>query len=120
MADNELQVGGIGINQAVVSTIVTKAVEGVAGVASVGGNDIASNLISVITQRKVDPEAAVQARVEDDKLVVAVRLAVFYGYSLTKLADEVRTAVALAAKSQIGVEVASVDVSIDSLVFPKE
>lgn len=117
----ELKIAGIGISQDVVSTIVRLAVERVEGVASVGGNnDITSSLISVFTSRSVAPEAAVTATVEDEKLHVSVSVAVFYGYPFTKLADDVRTAVASAVSSQIGVEVAAVDVSIDSLVFPKE
>ncbi len=39
---------------------------------------------------------------------------------LHELASEVRLAVATAVNEQIGVSIASVDVYIDSLVFPKE
>jgi uncharacterized alkaline shock family protein YloU len=45
---------------------------------------------------------------------------VFYGYPFTKLAADVRSAVAAAVKSQMGVTVGKVDVCIDNLVFPKE
>ena len=79
MAESELYVSGIGISKNVVSTVVSLAARRVAGVASVGGNDIASSLIS-----------------------------------------DVRGAVADAVTEQIGVEVAAIDVYIDSLVFPKE
>ncbi len=51
---------------------------------------------------------------------MTVHLAVFYGYPFTKLAAAVRTAVSTAILEQVGVEVAAVDVCIDSLVFPKE
>ncbi|WP_455139640.1 Asp23/Gls24 family envelope stress response protein [Thermophilibacter sp.] len=120
MAESELFVSGIGISKDVVSTIVSLAARRVEGVASVGGNDIASSLISVFTSRTVSPEKAVESSVEDDKLHVTVHLAVFYGYPFTKLAAVVREEVARAVAEQVGVEVSAVDVCIDSLVFPKE
>ena len=85
-----------------------------------GGNDTASNLVSVFTSRSIAPEAAVESYVEDGDLRVVVHLAVFYGYPFTKLAADVRSAVATAISEQVGVEVSAVDVCIDSLVFPKE
>ena len=120
MADTELYVSGIGVAKSVVSTIVSLAARKVAGVASVGGNDIASSLISVFTSRTVAPDQVVESMVEDDKLHLVVHIAAFYGYPFTKLAAEVRAAVADAVSEQIGVEVSAVDVCIDSLVFPKE
>ncbi len=120
MAESELHVSGIGVSKDVVSTIVSIAAKRVEGVASVGGNDIASSLISVFTSKAVSPDKAVESSVEDDKLHVMVHLAVFYGYPFTKLAEAVREAVAEAITEQIGVGVAAVDICIDSLVFPKE
>lgn len=120
MAESELHVSGIGISRSVVSTVVSIAARRVEGVASVGGNDIASSLISVFTSRSVSPEKAVESIVEDDKLRVTVHLAVFYGYPFTKLAADVREEVSRAITEQIGVGVSAVDVCIDSLVFPKE
>ena len=120
MAESELHVSGIGISKGVVSTIVSIAARRVEGVASVGGNDITSNLISVFTSRSVAPENAVESFVEDDRLHVTVPLAVFYGYPCSKLAADVRDEVAAAITEQVGVGVAAVDVCIDSLVFPKE
>ena len=49
-----------------------------------------------------------------------MRLVVFFGYPFTKLAAEVRSAVANAVDAQIGVRVSSIDVCIDELIFPKE
>ena len=116
----ELVISGIGVSQSVVATIVSQAVTRVEGVASVGENAITSSLISVFTSRSVADEPAVESEVIDGKLCTSVRLSVFYGYSFTKLAEDVRNAVASAIKSQMGVEVGSVNVSIDNLVFPKE
>lgn len=120
MEETELFISGIGISKNVITTVVTMAAEKVEGVARVGGNDIASSLVSVFTRRSVSPEAAVESCVEDDKLRLTVHLAVFYGYPFTKLAAAVRAAVAKGVSEQVGVEVGAVDVCIDSLVFPKE
>ncbi|MBQ6524723.1 MAG: Asp23/Gls24 family envelope stress response protein [Atopobiaceae bacterium] len=120
MAENELNISGISIAQGVVKSIVARAAEQVEGVARVGGNDITSSLVRVFTSRSMAPGSSVDAEVVDGKLHTTVHLAVFYGYPFTKLATAVRTAVAAAIASQVGVEVGSVDVCIDSLVFPKE
>ncbi len=120
MAESELCISGIGISRDVISAIVSIAARRVEGVASVGGNDIASSLISVFTSRSVAPDKAVESSVEGDLLHVSVHLAVFYGYPFTKLAADVRQAVSEAVCEQIGVGVSAVDVCIDSLVFPKE
>ncbi len=120
MEDTELHISGMGISKSVISTIVKNSAERVEGVARVGGNDIASNLVSVFTSHQVPTEHAIESSVEDDKLQVAVHLAVFYGYPFVKLADAVREAIAQDVSEQVGVSVSKVDVCIDSLVFPKE
>ena len=120
MAENELHISGISISKGIIKAIVARAAEQVDGVVRVGGNDIASSLVRVFTSRSMTPDSSVDADVVDGKLHVDVHLAVFYGYPFTKLAAAVREAVAVAINSQIGAEVGSVDVSIDSLVFPKE
>lgn len=120
MAENELNISGINVAKGVVAAIVTRAAEGVEGVARVGGNDITSSLISVFTRKSVTSENPVECEVADDKLVVTVHLSVFFGYTFTTLAAEVRAAVARAISEQIGVETGAVNVCIDGLVFPKE
>ena len=120
MAADELFISGIGISRSVVSTIVTRAAERVEGVASVGEKDFASSLVSVFTKNANPSANPVEASVVDDKLNITLHIAVFYGYPFTKLADDVRTAVANAITGQVGYEVGTIDVYIDSLVFPKE
>ncbi len=120
MAADELFISGIGISRNVVSAIVSRAVEQLEGVASVGEKDFAANLVSVFTKNANPAPEPVEASVSDDRLNITVHLAVFYGYPFTKLAENVRTAVAEAIRGQVGHEVGIVDVCIDSLVFPKE
>ncbi|MCH3968528.1 MAG: Asp23/Gls24 family envelope stress response protein [Atopobiaceae bacterium] len=118
--DNELHIAGIAISKDVVAAIVSQAAQRVEGVASVDGQSLASGLISIFTTKPQTSPASVDSEVIDDKLHVTVRVAVFFGYPFMKLAEDVRTAVAAAVHEQIGVEVSSVDVTIDSIVFPKE
>lgn len=120
MAANELFISGIGISRNVVSTIVSRAVERVEGVASVGEKAFASGLVSVFTRSANPTPDPIEASVVDDKLNITLHLSVFYGYPFTKLAEDVRTAVAEAIISQVGYEVGTIDVCIDNLVFPKE
>ena len=116
---NELRIAGMGVSKSVVSTIVSAAAEKVEGVASVYGKDIASGIIAMLTSKPQPTTSAVECS-DGDAIAITVRLVVFFGYPFTKLAEEVRAAVAEAVDAQIGVRVANIDVCIDELVFPKE
>lgn len=116
----ELKVAGIGISQDVISLIVSRTVESVEGVASVGVRDLATNFVSMFSARNAPQLPAVEAHVVDDKLALTVRVVVFFGYPFKQLAEVIREHVVAVVDAQVGVEVASVDVCIDGLVFPKE
>lgn len=121
MSANEVKVAGMGISQNVVSTIVGAAAEKVEGVASIYGKDIASGLKALLQSKPQPSTNAVECTVAaDDSLEIVVHLAVFFGYPFTKLAADVRTAVAAAVDAQIGVSTSKIDVCFDELVFPKE
>lgn len=118
---DEIKIDGIAIAPDVLSIIVSRAVEDVEGVASVGVKDLATNLVSMFSVKNAAPaQPAIEAEVIDNELHLVVRVAVFFGYPFKKLASAIRTAVVKAIDAQIGVCVAAVDVCIDSLVFPKE
>lgn len=118
---NELRIAGMGVSKNVISQIVGTAAEKVEGVAAIYGKDIARGLIAMLTSKPQPTTNAVECSVaDDDSLVITVRLVVFFGYPFTKLAAEVRSAVANAVDAQIGVRVSSIDVCIDELIFPKE
>ena len=108
----EVTIAGIGIAPEVLTQIVTRSVEEVEGIASVGVRDLATNLVSMLSTRSAPTAPAVEAS--------AVHVVVFFGYPFKKLAEAVREAVAAVIDAQVGVEVARVDVCIDGLVFPKE
>ena len=114
---NELRIAGMGVSKNVISQIVGTAAEKVEGVAAIYGQDIARGLIAMLTSKPQPTTNAVECSVADDD---SVRLVVFFGYPFTKLAAEVRSAVANAVDAQIGVRVSSIDVCIDELIFPKE
>lgn len=116
----EITIAGIGIAPEVLAAIVSRAVEEIEGVASVGVKDLATNLVSMFSAKSAQVGEDVEAEVVDDKLRLTVHLTVFFGYPFKKLAEVVRAAVASAIDAQVGVEVESVNICIDSLVFPKE
>lgn len=116
----EIKIAGICIAPDVLSVIVSRAVEEVEGVASVGVRDLATSLVSMLSAKTATAGPDVECEVVDDKLAVTVHLTVFFGYPFKSLAEAVRAATAKAIDAQVGVEVSSVDVCIDSLVFPKE
>ena len=131
----EITIAGIGIAPEVLTAIVSRAVEEVEGIASVGVKDLATNLVSMFSTKSVPMGEDVEAEVVDDKLRLTVHLTVFFGsrglgdvykrqvffgYPFKPLAEAVRVAVANAIDAQVGVEVECVNICIDSLVFPKE
>lgn len=116
----EITIAGIGIAPEVLAAIVSRSVEEVEGVASVGVKDLATNLVSMFSAKSTQVGEDVEADVVDDKLRLTVHLTVFFGYPFKKLAEVVREAVVSAIDAQVGVEVESVNICIDSLVFPKE
>lgn len=116
----EITIAGIGIAPEVLAAIVSRSVEEVEGVASVGVKDLATNLVSMFSAKSNQVGEDVEAEVIDDKLRLTVHLTVFFGYPFKKLAEVVREAVVSAIDAQVGVDVESVNICIDSLVFPKE
>lgn len=116
----EITIAGTGIAPEVLAAIVSRSVEEVEGVASVGIKDLATNLVSMFSAKSTQVGEDVEAEVVDDKLRLTVHLTVFFGYPFKKLAEVVREAVVSAIDAQVGVEVESVNICIDSLVFPKE
>lgn len=116
----EITIDGISIAPEVLATIVSRSVEEVEGIASVGVKDLATSLVSMFSARTSQATEDVEAHVVDNKLQLTVHLVVFFGYPFKKLAEAVRSAVVAAIDAQVGVSVESVDVCIDGLVFPKE
>ena len=113
----DLNVDGMALAPGVVETIVSIAVGEVEGVASVGSS-AAGGLRSVFAA-KPSTQGIDIAVDEDDKLVISVRVDVYYGYVLPDLAANIRQAISDAVTSQVGIPVGSVDVYIDGMQFAR-
>ncbi len=113
---DEIRLEGLGVAPGVLDTIVTVAVECVEGVASVGAPGIAG----LVQKGRKGASRAVDVTVgEDGALSASVHIQVLYGVRLREVAATVQASVREALSSQVGVEVAGVDVFIDGLVFPE-
>lgn len=116
---SDLNVEGMALAPGVVETIVSIAVGEVEGVASVGTPGVAKAGFKGVFGGKPSTQGIEIETNEEGELVITVRIEVQYGYSLPTIAANVREAVADAAVSQVGAQVASVDVYIDGIQFAK-
>ncbi len=114
---DEFRLEGLGVAPGVLDTIVTVATESVEGVASVGSAGLAGLVQK--GSRKGTARAVDVIAEEDGSLCVKVHIRVLYGSKLRVVANGVQEAVIDALSSQVGVEVACVDVYVDGLVFPE-
>ena len=111
----EIRLEGLGVAPGVLDTIVTVAAESIEGVAAVGAPGLAG-LVQKGARKGVSRAVDVTA-CEDGCLTVTIHIQVVYGSKLRVVANGVQEAVADALASQVGVEVAAVDVYVDGLVF---
>lgn len=111
----DLNLDGMAIAPGVVETIVSIAIREVEGVASVGAPGV-GGLRAVFSNKSTGQGIDIVAN-DDDTLTVSVRIDVYYGTVLPKVAEAVRAAVADAVTTQIGLTVSCVDVYIDGIQF---
>lgn len=109
---SELNLEGMAIAPGVVETIVSLAVREVEGVVSVGP----AGGLRLFGNRQGGQGIEVTAD-EKDELHVDVHVDVRYGISLPKVAEDIRTSVADAVTSQVGLKVAAVDVYVEAVQF---
>lgn len=117
MAD-EIRLEGLGVAPGVLETIITLAAQEVDGVAAVGAPGIAG-----LVQKGARKGAAraVDVCVDDDgSLAATVHIQVAYPNKLRDVAGAVQASVADALASQMSVEVVSVDVFVDGVVFGQQ
>ncbi len=112
---DEIKLEGLGVAPNVLDTIVLVAVESVDGVVAVG----APGLAGLVQKgaRKGTARAIDVTVVEEDRLSVAIHVQIRYGSRLREVASKIQEVVVEALTSQVGVEVAEVDVFVDGLVF---
>ncbi|MEG0072185.1 MAG: Asp23/Gls24 family envelope stress response protein [Raoultibacter sp.] len=111
----DLNLDGMAIAPGVVETIVSIAVKEVEGVACVGSSGV-SGLRAVFSNKPMGQGIDIAAN-DDDTLNISVRIDVYYGSVLPKVAEAVRVAVVDAVTAQIGLTVSCVDVYIDGIQF---
>ena len=111
----DLNVDGMALAPGVVETIISIAAKEVQGVAAVGPSGV-SGLRSVFGSKP--STQGIEVDIDDnDKLHVAVRIDVYYGFVLPEVARAIRTSISDAVASQIGIPVGNVDVYIDGIQF---
>ncbi|HIS40648.1 MAG TPA: Asp23/Gls24 family envelope stress response protein [Candidatus Aphodovivens avistercoris] len=111
---SELNLEGMAIAPGVVETIVSIAVGEVEGVAAVGSTAAGRGLRQVLGSKQ--SVQGIEIEVADGgKLKVSAHIDVCFGQALPEVAERVRTAIADAVASQVGVGVAAVDVYIDGI-----
>lgn len=99
----------------VIDTIISITVGDMEGVASLG-DPVVSGIFTKLAN-KPSTSGIESRRDEDNKLEVTLHITAKYGYALPQLAADIRQAVADALRVQVGVEVASVDIFVDSISF---
>lgn len=112
---NDLNIDGMALAPGVVETIISIAANDVDGVASVGSSG-SSGLRQMFTAKPVTQGIEIDVT-ENDKLRITIRIDVYYGYSLPDIATAIRSSIADAVTSQIGIPVESVDVYVDGIQF---
>ena len=108
---SDIDTEGMAIAPGVMETIVTLAVRDVPGVASVGAAP--SGIRSLLAFKQSTQGVVVQVS-EDDTVQIEVTIRVLSGHSL---AASVRSAVADAVLTQVGLTVSRVDIKVDGILF---
>jgi uncharacterized alkaline shock family protein YloU len=112
---DEIRLEGLGVAPGVLDTIVTVAAHGVEGIAAVGAPGIAGLVQK--GSRKGHARAVDVCVDESGAVTVTIHVQVVYGHRLREVAAQVQECVAEAVASQVGIDVAAVDVYIDGIVF---
>lgn len=111
---SDINTDGMAIAPGVMETIVILAVREVPGVASVGSAP--TGIRSVLAFKQSTQGVSVSVA-EDDTVQVQVTIRILSGHSLDAVADAVRSAVADAVLTQVGLTVSRVDIKVDGIQF---
>ena len=111
----DLNLGEMALADGVVETIVAISLQDVEGVSLAGANSPAGFFGSFAARPQT---AGIEVNcIDQQTLHVSVHIEVTYGYALPEVAGRVRSVIADAVLTQVGVEVSSVDVFIDGIQF---
>ena len=109
------ELGNIHISEEVLAAITAAAaldVEGVSGLATNLGSDIAELL------GKKNLAKGVHVRMEDDKVEVELSVLMGYGHTIPEIGRAIQDGVKSAIESMTGLEVSVVNVSVAGITFP--
>ncbi len=106
--------GTINFASDVIATIAGLATSEVKGVASMSGSGLADFL------GRKNLTKGIKVSVEDGKVSLDASIVVVYGVKLQEVAVEVQKSISKAIETMTGLEVATVDVNIQNIVFEKE
>lgn len=108
------QASSMSLAPGVVDTIISLTANGVEGVSSIGtpAGGFFARLLKRPTTSGITTNINAQGKLE-----ITLHIVAKYGYSLTELADKLRTTIAEALLVQVGVEVAYIDIYVDSISF---
>lgn len=110
---SDINTEGMAIAPGVVDTIVALAVKDVPGVFSVGS--VPTGLRAIFGSKQ--PQGVVVVPAEDGSVEVSLSIQVKSGFSLHEIADSVRSSIADAVLSQVGMTVSRVDIRVDGIHF---
>lgn len=110
----DTQSSGMAIAPDVLDTIIALALKDVDGVASVG--QTSSGIFSFFGSKQ-DQQGVTVSQVTDNAIDVSVVITVLDGFSLSKIAQDARKAIADAIFSQTGYTVDRVDIHVDGILF---
>jgi uncharacterized alkaline shock family protein YloU len=109
---------GLIIAPGVIETVVSLAIAQTDGVAQVGVPSLSRSFRSALSRKHPSQGIVIMAD-DEDNITVIVHVSIFYGYRLQEVAENIRLAVVDTLSGQVGIEVAAVDVYVDSIQFPK-
>ena len=112
---DEIKLEGLGIAPEVIEKIITLATEDVDGVVGVCAGQTLTQLAQKAVNKPVP--GSIEVSTGPDGVSVDIHVEIAYGKPLHTVAADVQVAVADAIRSQVGADVASVDVFVDSIVF---
>ena len=111
----DLEINDMKVSRDAISKLVIMATRDVEGVCA----QVDSNNNGILGMFSTPEDISTDIALDGDKLRLGVHLSVEYGNPLPETAEKVRSAVADCVATQLGLDVASIDVYVDAIHFDK-
>lgn len=108
-----LKLGELSVHANVLGAIARKVVFSIEGVAELAGGSWVGNIAEMIGSKLGDRPITVS--ISDNQVYLAIKLNVYYGYSIPELSTRLQKAVAAEIKSLAGLNISTVDIVINSV-----